>query len=377
MELTQIIIKRYRSIRDETIELGNLNVFIGGNAVGKSTILDVLQFLRGGVEARDFKAAVTGRGGIVHLGWKGEAASDIRLEAHIKDGETLFVWTVSLIREIYAFHVTEQVTQSQGNGPPGTLLDANRGAGWWWSGEEGGQVSLEIEPTGCALAAASADASFPARQVVEFVNHWGFFDPNPFLLRRDWAGLGSDSFDPYGRNLAETLYSLSNSSPEVLERIIQATRDIVGVPSSIETRESEGRFYFVQSEPNLDFPVHQLGASSGTLRMLALVTALIAEPSAKLIGIEEPENYVHPTALSGFVERLRDESSDVQFLVTTHSPLFLDYLDDPDAIRVVRRDENGGTSVAQRANLPDVRTALMESGFSLGQYHETRGFGVD
>ena len=32
--------KRYRSLRDAYIKIDNLNVFIGANASGKSTILD-------------------------------------------------------------------------------------------------------------------------------------------------------------------------------------------------------------------------------------------------------------------------------------------------------------------------------------------------
>ena len=100
--------------------------------------------------------------------------------------------------------------------------------------------------------------------------------------------LDSGRFDPYGRNLGETLYTLMISSPETLERIRSATQSIVGLPSSIEPRESEGRFYFVQNEPGLNYPVHQMGISSGTLRMMALMTALIAEPETNLIGIEDP-----------------------------------------------------------------------------------------
>ena len=121
--------------------------------------------------------------------------------------------------------------------PAVTLLDADKGEGWWWSGSEG-KVKLKQGPTSCALAAAAADASFPARGIAEFVARWGFFDPNPFLLRRDWPSLDSGRFDPYGRNLAETLYALNGRSPGVLEQIVEATRSIVGLPSHIETRES-------------------------------------------------------------------------------------------------------------------------------------------
>ncbi|HMP78055.1 MAG TPA: hypothetical protein PKD54_01260 [Pirellulaceae bacterium] len=52
------------------------------------------------------------------------------------------------------------------------------------------------EATACALAAAVADESFPARGIAEFACHWGFFDPNTFLLRRGWSGFDPSRFDP-------------------------------------------------------------------------------------------------------------------------------------------------------------------------------------
>ncbi len=253
------------------------------------------------------------------------------------------------------------------------LLEATGGKGWWWSGERGERVPLSQSPTSCALAAAAADASFPAHDVAQFIARWGFFDPNPFLLRRDWSSVEARGLDHYGRNLAETLYGLDDATRE---RILQATRAIIGLPEAIEPRlaEEEDRFYFLQQEAGLEYRVHQMGVSSGTLRMLALMTALHTSPEAKLIGIEEPENYVHPAALSAFVEYLGNVRENIQLVMTTHSPLVLDSLGDPEVVRVVRRDERRGT-VVEAGNAEGVRRALEASGFGLGEYFQTRGFG--
>ena len=64
-------------------------------------------------------------------------------------------------------------------------------------------------------------------------------------------------------------------------------------------------------------------------------------------------------------------------MVTTHSPLLLDFLNEPAAVRVVQRLGDGGTSVSKRENLDGVRRALEESGFGLGEFYETKGFGAD
>ena len=376
MKLSKLTVKNYRSIHDASIGLTDLTLFIGANASGKSAILDVLRFLSEAIHARDFRVPVYSRGGFLNLAWKGEEAGRIEVGVVLKDKDERFEWSVQLIfRQAAGFFVHEQLQSRRPGSPPSQLLNADEGEGWWWSGEKEDGVKLKQPPTTCALAAAAADASFPARHVAEFVGRWGFFDPSPFLLRRDWNLPDLSSFDPYGRNLGETLHSLRTSSPEVFDKIVEATRSIVGLPTSIEPRESEERFYFVQHEPGLQFPVNQMGVSSGTLRMLALMTALHGQPGTALIGIEEPENYIHPSALSSFVEHILTARERAQFMVTTHSPLLLDILDDPAVVSVVRRTDSGGTTVVKEKDPDGVRKALDASGFGLGEYYETKGFG--
>ncbi len=372
MKLLKLHAERYRSIRNAEIDFGDLDLFIGANASGKSTVLDALRFLQEGVQARDFRNPVSTRGGFAQLAWKGECARDIRLQVRV-DGEDegkSYEWSVRLISNAHDFYVSERVDQVGGD----NLLYSENGKGTWRFGY-GGQADLAQGPTSCALAAAAAEASFPARALADFVSRWGFFDPNPFLLRHDWGMLDSGRFDPYGRNLAETLHGLTIASPDLFHQIVDSTRSIVGLPSSIGTREIEGRFYFVQEEPGLQYPVQQAGVSSGTLRMLALMTALYGHPEANLLGIEEPENYVHPAALSSFVEHLIDARGRVQIMMTTHSPMLLDLFDDPAAVRVVSRGDGAGTTVENPMNAGDVRRALEASGFGLGEFYETTGFG--
>ena len=378
MKLLSLKALRYRSLRDEDIKLSDLNLFIGANASGKSTILDALRFLHEGVQERDFRAPVFSRGGIVHLAWKGEDAQQIQLVVRLEDGEKTYEWSVRLIKDWFEFSVQEHMDEVPSSSPPVRLLDSEKGEGWWWSGEKGERVTLRQDPTTCALAAASADASFPARGVAEFVSHWGFFDPSPFLLRRGWIGLDSSRFDPYGRNLAERLFSLRESSPETFKQIVSATQSVLGLPLDIQLREprdSDDRIYFVQHESGLKYPVHQVGASSGTLRILALMTAVYGEAGSNLVGIEEPENHVHPAALASFAENLLKVRDRVQILVTTHSPLLLDVLNEPEAVCVVRHTDDEGTRVTRENNPAGVRKALEASGFGLGEFYETKGFG--
>ena len=74
---------------------------------------------------------------------------------------------------------------------------------------------------------------------------------------------------------------------------------------------------------NISIPVNLL--SDGTLRILGLLALGGAREQAALIGIEEPENGVHPNNLD-LIALLLETRSHVgaQRIVTTHSPLLAD-----------------------------------------------------
>ena len=78
--------------------------------------------------------------------------------------------------------------------------------------------------------------------------------------------------------------------------------------------------------------------SEGTLRMLGLLASTGFGEPPTLVGVEEPENGVHPRRMDLIAEFLKTRATvgRTQFLVTTHSPLLLDRLP-PDTLYAVRR----------------------------------------
>ena len=81
--------------------------------------------------------------------------------------------------------------------------------------------------------------------------------------------------------------------------------------------------------------------STGTLRMAAIISALLQMPSLSLIGIEEPELNIHPGAIPLLYDYLDEATCRSQVVITTHSPELLALLD-ADDVRVVDR-QNGVT----------------------------------
>ncbi|MFQ3610919.1 MAG: AAA family ATPase, partial [Fimbriimonadales bacterium] len=63
------------------------------------------------------------------------------------------------------------------------------------------------------------------------------------------------------------------------------------------------------------------------------------------IGIEEPENYLHPRLLPGLAEECLQAAERTQLLITTHSPYFLNGVRNPKSVQVLWRGEDGFTRI--------------------------------
>ena len=89
--------------------------------------------------------------------------------------------------------------------------------------------------------------------------------------------------------------------------------------------------------------------SDGTLRFLAILTALLTRPKFSLLVIEEVDNGLHPSRANLLLSMLKDVSSQrgVDVLVTTHNPALLDAMGTSmvQFITVANRDPTTGYSV--------------------------------
>ena len=181
IRLLELKASNYGSLRRETTTFGDLNVFIGPNASGKSTILDALRFLQDALRQRDFTRAVGDRGGPRYLfgKWDEAKVADLSLLFEDVDEQVRFQWAIRLTVKQRRFSVDERVTMDKLDGTQVELLSVEGGSGWWMSGN-GQSVQIEQGSTTCALALASADADFGARSLEQFIADWRFIEPNLF-----------------------------------------------------------------------------------------------------------------------------------------------------------------------------------------------------
>ena len=126
----------------------------------------------------------------------------------------------------------------------------------------------------------------------------------------------------------------------------------------------DGRLLLQVKDAPFKDPILARFASDGTLKMLAYLTVLYDPTPPPFIGIEEPENFLHPRLLPELTEECRAASDRAQLLVTTHSPFFLDPLQ-PQEVRVLYRDEKGYTQAVRASDLAGV-LEFVKAGASLG-----------
>ncbi|MGH3622888.1 MAG: AAA family ATPase, partial [Sciscionella sp.] len=85
---------------------------------------------------------------------------------------------------------------------------------------------------------------------------------------------------------------------------------------------------------------------------------------ASIVGIEEPENQLHPKLLYVLAEEARDAASRSQLLVTTYSPYFADALR-PQELWALYRDEDGFTKNVRASDVNQLNS-MVEAGGLLG-----------
>lgn len=193
------------------------------------------------------------------------------------------------------------------------------------------------------------------------------YSPLSKILEQDGsniAGVLADLPEPEKEKIEQTLLNYLSQLPEGdLQRVWAEPVGRLGSDAMLYCEEKWGE----NQEPLL---VDARGMSDGTLRFLAILTALLTRPEGSLIVIEEVDNGLHPSRAGLLLQMLREigKNRNIDILVTTHNPALMDELT-PDFIpfvMVAYRDQDTGESqlipLDEIENLPK----LMASG-SLGK----------
>lgn len=185
---------------------------------------------------------------------------------------------------------------------------------------------------------------------------------------------------PDASNLAQVLHYLSNTNPYRYNKLIQFINAIfpeIKYISAPPVTNDPGitRIQLWTIDPNteredLAIPLQESGTGIG--QVLAILYVVLTSNDPRTIIIDEPQSFLHPGAIRKLIDILRQDYSQHQYILTTHSPTVVTSAY-PQSIILVRREEaQSVTEVVDVAETQRLRLFLLEIGARLADV-----FGAD
>jgi predicted ATPase len=400
--LTELRLTSFKSYRDVALPLAPLTVLIGRNGGGKSNALDALEVLsrlaRGG-EIRDALDGARRDAGPVRGGIEGcppigsdtfelgvtiaRDAGEVRLDLEIQVRPQ-----VQILREVLTAHVDGRLRtllETAQADPQRADIEAKV-----WNNRRGRNPHYIFRATHLLTAqlplrlggktAAERHVLEAAEVALAVLGGVFHLDPVPQLMRQ-YVPEQDVVLRRNGENLSATIARLRRGDNARFAELVEVIKDL----PEHEVRALEvGRGEFgevmlalseVKDGRTVTVPARQM--SDGMLRMMAVVTALLAggpgvaiegptsvAPSLTLV-LEELENGLHPTQAARVLGLVKSAAAQQNFQVvlTTHSPALLNALggDDHPGVLVIGRERDGRTRATRLVDLPGY-LAMMASG---------------
>jgi len=378
-------IEGYKSFDEAELPLEPLTVILGPNASGKSNAFDALNLFRGMIMAPSLTEAVkTHRGtaleafrlpagGIAELLEQGRALftleADVWLspraitsvEEKIRAAEGASTRR-KVVEKFLRYGITVEFETATGglrvmderlqairrDGMPRSKRDpfVSRSAGVLTARMEGQDQAVRARSKGRGTA-VSAPLYAPHHPHIaafhEEVAGWSFHHLDPVKLAAESPLSERTMPGPGGEDLAACLHTLKITRPEDFAELNANLSALVpGVKGVDVERSDTGTLRLLVREEEKVLPARL--ASAGTLRVAGLLALITGGTPDSLLGVEEPENGVHPSRLELLAEILRKRTGRDrrQIIMNTHSPVLAD-LFSRDHL-VLCRKEDGATS---------------------------------
>jgi predicted ATPase len=377
-------VQNYRALRDLELKgITPLTVFLGPNGSGKSTIFDVFAFLSECFQS-GLRRAWDKRGRFRELRTRG-VTEPIVIELKYRESPKtpLITYHLAIGEDLKGPYVAEEWLQwKQGShGQPFRFLDFREGSGQVISGNTPEEQDIRIteQLSSRDVLAVNTLGQFTKHPRVsalrQFITGWYLSYLTADNTRGTPEAGPQERLSATGDNLPNVIQYIKEQHPDNLERILKTLSSrIPQLEQVITDTLADGRLLLQIKDAPFEQPVLAKFASDGTLKMLAYLTVLYDPDPSQLIGIEEPENQLHPRLLRELSEECRKATANSQLMVTTHSPFFIDSLK-PEEVWVLYRDERGYTQAKRTADMPGIKE-FIENGALLGNLWTENYFDV-
>jgi predicted ATPase len=350
-QLTRIVLKGFKSIKECDLELKDLNVFIGPNGAGKSNFIEFFRLIQQMLD-ENLQRYVSSQGGpiaILHFGTKKTPS----MRAELYFGNNGYKFTLEPMND-------------------NRMMFADECHFWDVSGGDKSVGSGHFETNHKAHHSGISQNIFPAMKKWR-VYH--FHDTSNTAIIKQLNDINDYRvLRPDAGNLAAFLYYLKHKFPENYSRIVKAVRLAAPFFGEFLLEPdvwNEDKIQLVWTEIGHDVPFMTHILSDGTLRFICLTTVLL-QPSQlqpETIIFDEPELGLHPYAIRLLGSLIRSALTEKQIIVSTQSTDLLNEFAPEDIIVADRID---GSTHLQRLNSEALETWLEEH--SLGELWQKNVF---
>ena len=361
MKIQSIRVDNFKSLVNFDLTLAKFNCLVGLNSSGKSTVLQFFDFLAQQVKGdlddwlkrRQWKAS--------DINSKLTRRNNIDFEISLlHDKKNEVKWSASFNRK------TLRCTSERVDWNKNLILKVENGKYAIWDLVEQEQdrklTIIAFDYQGSLLS--QIKESQLTKEILELKK---FFEGlhtldllAPELLRQRTRD-AKNSLGLGGERLSAFLYEIGETEREIIR---QKLSDIYPKLKQIDvaTMRSGWKELTVQEQfKNTLLKTEARHVADGFLRMLAIFAQLSKEQSFLLL--DEIENGINPELIEFLVDSL--VQAPPQLLVTTHSPMVLNYLEDKIAILGViylYKEQNGATQAVQLFDIPSMREKLTVMG---------------
>lgn len=393
MRIASVRVAEFKSLSEIGLDLGAFTVITGPNGAGKSNLVDAINFL-GEVYSLGLEQAVVRNGGLGNmvraqnfepepLVFSVTAVIDRADLDEFQQNAPKGAWASNQVAEFGLIYHHRFVLELDDDGEFGIRADviefADRsgrelvrlgyedpivdGRYQGRSGDvEHRQVQPRLQPNrmlrellgpladrefanfapsrrnlGAALLIESLNVGQALPYIKRGVGGIRLFQLSPFQCRKPSVATPNAILDRYGENLPAAGFHLQRRDARAWSLVEAGMESIFPEIEAISFVPTPDRKLTVEfHDPSLQRSWSASEVSDGTIQTFALLVALYDKRSPVFM-VEEPENSVHPWILRQFIDLCRAEP-EKQTLLTTHSPVVLNYVASREVYLMSARD---------------------------------------
>ena len=352
--LKSINIKGYRPFKDFSAQFGPLEVIVGANGSGKSSLFEFLRFLRDSVSDEIPPEIIPGAAGqrIFHSPGPERFSWEIQIDSF---QDHCITYQGELMGPVGWPRVnSESIKASPSEGESPYLLMEMKGESGGFLKDSEGEASISANRNQLALVLANTPhLSQPLYDLREYIRNWRIYSSFSIAhseIRRPVLVEQKPVLKEDARNLSSVLHYLMTEHRSVFDQTQQHLRSTVpGFRElTVKAYGAPGHVIAFWKEEGIESELSLADLSDGILQLICWAVLCIQPNPPSLICIDEPDQGVHPRTLPFLAGLLEKASERTQVLVATHTSYFLAQFD-ISRIAVMRK-EGGAAKFAKPSN---------------------------